>query len=130
MRKSNESGYQSFSYKTFSSSVVMAVEDTGYCFVSVEVGARGSSRDSTVFKIWTFGKLLESNKPNIPDPRVLPSDAERLSMSFVLVGDEAFAFFLLFLWGPSANASGSTSALWLIVLSPLWTFQPSSPVPR
>jgi hypothetical protein len=25
---------------------------------------------------------------------------------------------LLFLWGPSAYASGSTSALWLIVLSP------------
>jgi len=26
---------------------------------------------------------------NIPDPRVLPSDAEGLSMSFVFVGDEA-----------------------------------------
>jgi hypothetical protein len=37
---------------------------------------------------------------------------------------------LLFLWGPSAYASGSTSALWLIVLSPYWTFQFSPRVPR
>jgi hypothetical protein len=34
-------------------------------------------------------KLLDSNKLDIPDPRFLPSDAEELSMSFVLVGDEA-----------------------------------------
>jgi len=44
-----------------------------------------------VFKNSTFGKLLESNKLNIPDPRVLPNDAEGLSMPFVLVDDEAFA---------------------------------------
>ena len=43
------------------------------------------------FKNSTFVKLLESNKLNIPDPRVLPSDAEGLSMPFVLVGDVAFA---------------------------------------
>jgi hypothetical protein len=28
---------------------------------------------------------------NIPDPRVLPSDTEGLSMPFMLVDDEAFA---------------------------------------
>jgi hypothetical protein len=37
---------------------------------------------------------------------------------------------LLFLWGPSPYASESTSALWLIVLSPYLTFQLSPPVPR
>jgi hypothetical protein len=36
--------------------------------------------------------------------------------------------FLLFLWGPSACASESTSALLLIVLSTYWTFQLSPPV--
>jgi len=35
-----------------------------------------------------------------------------------------------FLWAPSAYASGSTSALWLIVLSPYWTSQLSPSVPR
>jgi hypothetical protein len=46
-----------------------------------------------------------------------------------------FFFFVFFfsLWGPSAYASGSTSALWLTVLSPYWTFptfSTSSALPR
>jgi len=69
----------------------MAVADAVHCFISVEVGAYGSSSNSNVFKNSTFGKLLESNKLNIPDPRILPSDEEGLSMPFVLVGEEAFA---------------------------------------
>jgi hypothetical protein len=44
-----------------------------------------------VLKNWKFGKLLESNKLNIPDTGVVPSDAEGLSMPFVFVGEEAFA---------------------------------------
>jgi hypothetical protein len=91
MKKPNDSGSQFFSYKNLFSADLMAVADADYCFISVEVGAYGSSSDSVVFKNSTFGKLLESNKLNIPDPRVLPSDAEGLSMPFVLVGDEAFA---------------------------------------
>jgi len=90
MRKPNESGSQFFSYKNFFSTVLMAVADADYCFISVEAGAHGSSSDSKVFKNSTFGKLLDSNKLNIPDPRVLPSDVG-LSMPFVLVGDETFA---------------------------------------
>jgi len=89
--KPNETGSQFFNYKKFSSTVLTAVAGADYCFISVEVGAYGSSSDSNVFKNSTFGKLLESNKLNIPDTRVLPSDAEGSSMSFVLVGDEAFA---------------------------------------
>jgi len=84
IRKLNESGSQFFNYNNFSSTALVAVADADYCFISVEGGACGSSSDSNVFKISTFGKLLESNKLNIPDPRVLPSDAEALSMPFVL----------------------------------------------
>jgi len=91
IRKPNESGSHFFNYKNFSSTVLMAVADAVYCFISVEVGAYDSSSDSNVFKNSTFEKLLESNKLNIPDPRVLPSDAEGLSMPFALVGEEAFA---------------------------------------
>jgi len=76
----------------------MAVADADYCFISAEVGAHVLSSDSSVFKNSTFGKLLESNKLNIPDTRVLPSDAEGLSMPFVLVGDEAFALSEHVLW--------------------------------
>jgi len=90
IRKPNESVSQFFNYKNCFSTVLMAMADADYCFTSVEVGAYGSSSDSNVFKKSTFEKLLESNKLNIPDPRVLPSDAEGLSMPFVLVGDELF----------------------------------------
>jgi len=91
IRKPNESGSQFFNYKNFFSAVLISVADADYCFISVEVGAYDSSSYSNAFKNSTFGKLLESNKLNIPDPSVLPSDAEGLSMPFVLVGDEAFA---------------------------------------
>ena len=91
MRKTKENGSQFFNYKHFFSAVFMAVADAVYCFISVEVGDYGSSSNSDLFKNLTFGKLLECNKLKIPDPRVMPSDAEGLSMPFVLVGDEAFA---------------------------------------
>jgi len=91
VRKINENGSQFFNYKNFLFTVLMAVADTGYCFISVEPGAYGSSSDYNVFKNSTFVKLLESNKLNIPDTRVLPSYAERLSMPFVFAGDEEFA---------------------------------------
>jgi hypothetical protein len=61
----------------------MAVTYENCCFMSVEVGACCSSSDSDVFKISTFGKLLESNKLVIPDSRVLPIYADGLSMPFV-----------------------------------------------
>jgi len=91
IRKPNESGSQFFNYKNFFSTALTPVADADSCFISVEVGAYGSSSDSNVFKNSTFGKLLDSNKLIIPDPRVLPIDEEVLSMPFVLLGDEAFA---------------------------------------
>jgi len=91
IRKPNDSGPQFFNYKNFSSTVLVAVADADCCFISVEVAAYGSSSDSNVFKNSIFGKLLDSNKLNSPDPKVLPSDAEGLSMPFMLVSDEAFA---------------------------------------
>ena len=69
IRKPNESESQYFNYKIFFSTVLMAVADADYSFISVEVVAYGSSSDSNVFKTSTFGKLLESNKLHIPDPQ-------------------------------------------------------------
>ena len=69
----------------------MSLANADYCIMSVEFGCYGLSNDSKLFKNWAFRKLLEINKLNIPDPRVVPSDSEGLSMSFVFVGDETFA---------------------------------------
>ena len=90
-RKTNESGSQFFNYKHFFSTVLVAVADAVYCFISVEAGAYGSSSNSNKCKILTFGKLLEYNNLNILDSRVMPCDAERLSMPFVFVIDKAIA---------------------------------------
>ena len=45
IRKPNEVASQFFNYKNFFCRVFMAVADADYCFVSVEVGAYGSSSD-------------------------------------------------------------------------------------
>jgi len=50
----------------------MAVANADYCLISVEVGSYGLPSDPNVFKIWTFRKLLKSNKLNIPDPELCP----------------------------------------------------------
>jgi hypothetical protein len=47
--------------------------------------------DFSVFKNFISGKLLESNKLNIPSPGDWPTDAGGGSMPFAIVGDEAFA---------------------------------------
>ena len=91
MKKPNEIESQFFNYKNFFAAAFIHVANADYCIISVEVGCYGLSSDSHVFKIWTFRKLLEINKLNIPDPRVVPNDAEGLSMPFVFVSDEAFA---------------------------------------
>jgi hypothetical protein len=73
-----------FQLKELSSTVLRAVTDADYCLISVDIGAYGSSSDSNLFKKSTFGKLLKSNRLNIPDPRILPNDGEGLSMPFGL----------------------------------------------
>jgi hypothetical protein len=91
MRKPNTIGSQFFNYKNVISADLVAVAFAEYSIISVEAGSYGLSSDPNVFKNWTFGKLLESNKLSIPDTGVVPSDVEGLSMPFVFVGDEAFA---------------------------------------
>jgi hypothetical protein len=49
MRKTKESGSPFFSFKKSFSTVLVAVADADYCFISVEVGACGSWSDSNVF---------------------------------------------------------------------------------
>jgi hypothetical protein len=78
------------------------VADADYGVISVELGDYSPSSDSDVFNNSEFGKLLESNKLNIPDPRFLSNDSEQLYMLFVLVGGEAFALSLQVIW-PYSN---------------------------
>ncbi|CAK1592153.1 unnamed protein product [Parnassius mnemosyne] len=77
--------------KQYHSLVLMAVADANYYFISVDIGAYGSSSDTTVFKNSAFGKKLEGGQLILPSPTYLPKDENGENMPYVFVGDEAFA---------------------------------------
>ncbi|KAL4712634.1 hypothetical protein ACJJTC_007931 [Scirpophaga incertulas] len=91
LEKPNGAGSEFFNYKQYNSIVLMAVADSNYSFIMIDVGAYGSSSDSTIFKQTNFAKKLENNQLNIPQSRNLPYDMDGQEMPFVFVGDEAFA---------------------------------------
>ncbi|CAK1580953.1 unnamed protein product [Parnassius mnemosyne] len=89
--KLNGAGSEFYNYKQYHSLVLMAVADANYYFISVDIGAYGSSSDSTVFKNSAFGKKLEGSQLILPSPTYLPKDENGENMPYVFVGDEAFA---------------------------------------
>lgn len=44
----------------------MAVVDSDYRFIAVDVGAYGKDSDSNIFNNWGFGKKLKQNTLNLP----------------------------------------------------------------
>lgn len=88
--KPNSAGSEFYKFKQYHSLVLMAVADANYYFISVDIGAYGSSIDSTVFKNSAFGKKLEGGQLMLPSPRRLPKDENGEKMPYVFVGDEAF----------------------------------------
>ena len=83
------SGSLFYNYKHFFSILFLALVDTNYCFIAVDVGAVGKYSDSNVFKKSNIGRKLESNQLGIPGS-MLPNDENGKCMPFVVVGDEAF----------------------------------------
>ncbi|XP_069595381.1 uncharacterized protein [Ranitomeya imitator] len=89
VRKPPNSGSQFYNYKQFFSVVLLAVADSNYRFIIVDIGAYGRTGDSRVFNSSIMGRRLRDNQLNLPPPQQLPgSNAE--AVPFVLVGDEAF----------------------------------------
>lgn len=85
-----ESGSLYYNYKNFHSTVLLAVCDANYCFISVDIGAYGKSNDSTIFKNSVFYKKLVEKRLNIPDPKPI-SMIDTTPLPHVIVGDEAFS---------------------------------------
>lgn len=67
----------------------MAIADTQYRFVAVDIGAYGWSNDSRIFKNSALGRRLYTGNFNIPAPRPLPGTEAPL-MPYVVMGDEPF----------------------------------------
>ncbi|CAH1992755.1 unnamed protein product [Acanthoscelides obtectus] len=84
-----DSGSMFLNYKHYFSIVLMAVVDSDYNFIFVDIGAYGKECDSSVFKETAFWKNLTNNTLNLPDEIRLPGTDYKLP--FVFVADEAFA---------------------------------------
>ncbi|KAB0804494.1 hypothetical protein PPYR_01464, partial [Photinus pyralis] len=88
--KPHHSGSLYHNYKKNFSTVLLAICDSNYCFVAVDIGAYGKSSDSAVFKNSIFYKRLLAKSLNIPASKPI-SNTDHVSLPHVIVGDEAFA---------------------------------------
>lgn len=84
------SGSMCYNYKGFFSLVLMAICDSNYKFVLIDVGAYGKFGDSAIFQNSNFYKIIQENRLNIPDPSTISPNCTTC-LPFVFVGDEAFA---------------------------------------
>lgn len=82
------SGSEYFNYKKSFSIVLMALCDSYYRFLFIDVGACGSNHDATIFKESAFGKALLNNALRLPPAKNLPNTD--LVMDHFAVADQAF----------------------------------------
>ena len=66
----------------------MAVVDTDYTFIYVDVGCNGRISDDGVFRNSTFSEALEQNTLNIPPAE--PLSDHIFPCPYVIVADDAF----------------------------------------
>ncbi|XP_069839531.1 uncharacterized protein [Dendropsophus ebraccatus] len=90
VKKPPHSGSQYYNYKQFFSVVLLALADSDYRFIIVDIGAYGSSSDAGIFRASRLGDRLRSNQLGIPEPRQLPGSSGPPA-PFVIVADEGFA---------------------------------------
>ncbi len=66
----------------------MALVDSNYKYIMIDVGAASSEGDSNTFRNSAFGQLFHSDRIPFPLPENLPGTTTRAP--YVLVGDKAF----------------------------------------
>ncbi|XP_020496176.1 uncharacterized protein [Labrus bergylta] len=77
-----------YNYKHTCSIVLMALVDSSYRFLYVDVGSNGRISDGGVFGGWTLQDALENRTSKIPAPAPFP--ASDTPAPFCIVADEAF----------------------------------------
>ena len=86
----SNSGSLFFNYKSYFSIVLLVVALADYRYVMVDIGAYGSSNDSSVLNNTALFKCLKKKKLGIPPSKQLPNDTTETCVPHVLLGDEAF----------------------------------------
>ena len=85
------SGSQYFNYKRFFSVVMLAVVDSDYKFMYVDVGAVGAESDAGIFAQSQLASLLENHQANFPPAEPLQGEPSGNPCPYFLLGDDAFA---------------------------------------
>lgn len=83
------SGSKYFNYKNFNSIVLLALADSHYKFLYVDIGSFGRISDGGVYNSSPLATALESGELKIPRDSRLPNSG--LISPYVLVADDAFA---------------------------------------
>lgn len=78
-----------YNYKGYSSIVMMAVADSRYRFIYVDVGSYGKDSDSTIFQESSLWKSLLKNELALPKEKCLPGTISP-KVPYFFVADEAF----------------------------------------
>ncbi|XP_041364049.1 putative nuclease HARBI1 [Gigantopelta aegis] len=89
IRAPSASGSVYYNYKGFHSIGLMALVDSQYRFLYVEVGANGGASDGGVFAGTPLWAALENNTLGVPPPTPFPRDDQ--PMPYSIVADDAFA---------------------------------------
>ncbi|XP_072010865.1 uncharacterized protein [Engystomops pustulosus] len=90
VQKPPNSGSRYFNYKRYFSVVLLALADSNYRFIIVDIGAHGSAADAGIFRVSRMSKRLSDRQLDIPEPRILPGSSGP-ALPFVIVADEGFA---------------------------------------
>ena len=82
------SGSLYFNYKNYLSIVLLALVDTDYKFIVIDVGSYGKEGDSGIFEKSVTGRHIRTGTFNFPTEKALPRFG--IVLPHVIVGDEAF----------------------------------------
>lgn len=89
VKKPANSGSLYFNYKEYFSIVLLAIVDSDYRFIFVNVGSYGKECDSSIFKETAFWKKMVQGTLNLPTPKPINPESQ-IDLPYVLVGDEGF----------------------------------------
>lgn len=78
-----------YNYKQCNSLVLMAIADSNYRFVYVNIGSYGKDCDSAIFKRSEIWKSIVTGRHQFPEPKCL-TETESPKVPYFFVGDKAF----------------------------------------
>ena len=91
IRNPPHAGSKYFNYKKFYSIVLLAVVDSDYKFLYIDVGAVGAEADAGIFAQSRLASILELNQANFSPAEPIPGESTGHPIPYYLLGDDAFA---------------------------------------